>query len=140
MSKIATKYALMAAAVIILLAAVVYIVLKLKKSISTGIKLAENTSEANKEISTEKLTLTSSQYNTLASKLYAAMAGIGTDEEAVYDAFRSINTYSDLMQLMSVFGSKDGLTLREWLFDDLSASDINKVNEILASKSINYKF
>ena len=134
------KYALIASAVIILLAAVLYIVLKLKKSISTGIKLAENTSEANKEISTERLTLTSSQYNTLASKLYAAMAGIGTDEEAVYDAFRNINTYSDLMQLMSVFGSKDGLTLREWLYDDLSASDINKINEILASKSINYKF
>lgn len=134
------KYVIIGIIAVITLIVAVIVFFFLKSKISNGIKEAENTQEANKEIDSSKLSLTASQYNTIASKLYAAMAGMGTDENAIYDAFRSINNYSDLMRLMSAFGSKDNMTLREWLYDDCGAGEINKINEILASKNIDYKF
>lgn len=134
------KYIVIGIIAIVTLIVGVIVFFLLKSKISNEIKEAENTQEANKEIDSSKLSLTTSQYNTIASKLYAAMAGMGTDEDAIYDAFRGINNYSDLMRVMQAFGSKDNMTLREWLYDDCGADEINKINEILASKNINYKF
>lgn len=96
--------------------------------------------EVNKEIDTEKITVTQSQINTLVSKLYTAMSGWGTNESAIFDAFGAINSYSDLQSLSKTFGVRKSKTLREWLQDELSTEDLNHVNEILASKNINYVF
>ena len=47
---------------------------------------------------------------------------------------------SDVLQLIKVFGVKDGETLTEWINYDLSASEIDKNNTILATNDINYSF
>lgn len=134
------KYAIITAIVIVLLVVVIFAGVKIKNVISDKIKEQKQVDEANKGIDEDKLSTTTSQYNTIVSKLYTAMKGIGTDEEAIYSAFNSLQTYSDLMQVMSNFGVKDGMVLREWLQSELNINEIEKVNNILAAKSINYTF
>lgn len=54
----------------------------------------------------------------LSDSLYDAMEGIGTDEEKVFGAFKSIKTASDFCALVNRF-SKDYGDLLEWLDDDI---------------------
>ena len=96
--------------------------------------------EANENIDTEKITLTQEQFNTLATKFYKAVKGMGTNETAVYDVFDTLQSRSDVLQLIKTFGIKDDMTLKEWLYDDMSNSEIAHINNILSSKSINYQF
>ena len=96
--------------------------------------------EANTTIKVEDISFTQDQFHTFAGKLYKAMKGLGTDEDAIYEVFKAMNTRSDVQQLIKTFGVKDGEPLSEWLYDDLSTENIEHINAILASKSINYKF
>lgn len=96
--------------------------------------------EANQTIVVEDISITQDQFNTYASKLYKAMKGWGTNEQAIFNVFDEMNSRSDVQQLIKTFGTKDGMTLKEWLYDDLNENDIQHINSILASKSINYKF
>jgi hypothetical protein len=60
----------------------------------------------------------------LSDKLYDAMEGVGTDEEAVYGVFKSLETASDFCALVDRFNkdySSEG-DLLEWLDDDFDAS------------------
>ncbi len=123
-------------ALIIVIALIVWAKNKIADT-TTTIRLA---ADANKEIDTTKQTLTQTQLNTLASKLYTAMKGWGTDEDAIYAAFETLGSRTDLMQLRKTFGTKDGMTLDEWLADELNASEIEHLNNILATNSIDYKF
>ena len=119
---------------------VIWAIVAIKGKIGDAVTNSKLIDEVNKEIDTNKITLTQSQINTLASKIYTAVSGAGTDEEAIYDAFSTLSSYSDLQQLNKTFSVKEHMTLREWLRDDLSTSEINHINEILASKNINYVF
>lgn len=96
--------------------------------------------EANTTIKVEDISITQDQFHTYAQKLYKAMKGAGTDEKAIYEVFEAMNSRSDVQQLIKTFGVKDGENLAEWLYDDLSAGDIEHINAILATKSINYQF
>ena len=96
--------------------------------------------EANQTIVVSDISITQDQFHTYAQKLYKAMKGAGTDEKAIYEVFEAMNSRSDVQQLIKTFGVKDGENLTEWLYDDLNAGDIEHINAILATKSINYKF
>ena len=125
-----------------LLALVVIVLLFIKyrskfKDLITNAKLV-NSLET--EIKTDDITFTQTQFNAFASALYAAMDGAGTDEQKIYNVFRQMQSRSDVLQLIKVFGVKDGETLTEWINDDLSASEIEKINTILATNDINYSF
>lgn len=95
---------------------------------------------ANQEIVTSDLTLTNVQLGTICQKLYDAMEGLGTDTNAVYSAFAQANTRSDVLAIIATFGVRDGETLAEWLYGDLSGSEIMHLNSVIASKGINYNF
>lgn len=95
---------------------------------------------ANKELDVNQLTLTTQQLHTICEKLYDAMSGFATDEDAIYDAISMCETRSDLMAVIATFGVKDGQTLAEWLYDDLDGSELAHLNAIISSKNINYKF
>lgn len=86
------------------------------------------------------MTLTPSQVNTMVSGLYAAMKGMGTDEEAIYSIFRQMRSRSDLMEVIKAFGERDGENLAQWLISELSHKEISKVNQILATNNIKYSF
>lgn len=133
------KYVLYALAALVLLVIVYYFykgLTKVEEVKSTN----EVVNKANQEIDTAKLTLTNVQLNTIVEKLYKAMSGIGTDLDGVYSAFEMVNTRSDVLAVIGNFGMKDGESLSEWLYGDLSQDEINHVNAILASKNINYQF
>ncbi|MDO4727084.1 MAG: hypothetical protein Q4A56_07705 [Porphyromonadaceae bacterium] len=96
--------------------------------------------QANNEIKDGDVTLTPSAIHNLADRIYSAVLGPGTDEEAIYSAFRQLRTRSDLMSLIRVFGIRKRKTLSEWLTEDLSQAEIEKLNAILVTNKINYSF
>lgn len=99
--------------------------------------------EVNKlEITTSDVTVTGSQMQSLISKLKAAFGrwGWGTDEEAIYEVFDTVNSRSDILTLIKEFGVVDGHTLTEWLNNELNASERQHLQEIIAAKGINYQF
>jgi hypothetical protein len=86
-------------------------------------------------------------YSQLADKIYTAvMYTWGTDEQAIYDVFNLMKNNIDVANLIKAFGkrrlefSTQDLELGAHLSNDLDSSEIAKVNSILASKNITYRF
>lgn len=102
-----------------------------------------------------------SQFLVFVSALTDAMNGCGTDEETIYSVFENMQNEADVRKLITMFGlqyyepcaiesplsfalwqfnSKAyGGDLSTWLHYDLSAGDIDKINEILEGNGITYK-
>lgn len=128
------------AVILVVVAIILLIVLKYKGKLSDTIKNRALAESLDEEINQDDITLTQMQLNTYASSLYVAMNGMGTDEDKIYNVFRAMGTRSDVLQLIKTFGVKDSETLTEWLYADLSAKEIDKINSILANNNINYQF
>lgn len=103
----------------------------------------EATSAAS-EIDTANLTYSLSTYDTMANKLYAALGSIFTDEESVYSVFTSMRTIDDIKQTIKAFGAKGvwpfNGTLSEWIYQEMSSSEISQINSIFSRNNINYSF
>lgn len=96
-----------------------------------------------------KLTYPLSNYNVLADILQAAMFDLGTNESYIYDVFRKLKNPRDLLQLIKAFGirpyysfgwKQGDYNLGQWFNEELSSSEVNKINQILASNGITYTF
>ena len=133
------KIVAISAIVLVVVAIVILLVVKYKDKLTDTLKNRELAESLNEEINQDDITLTQMQLNTFASSLYAAMDGAGTDEDKIYNVFRAMGTRSDVLQLIKTFGVKDGETLTEWLYGDLSSKEIDKINSILANNNINYQ-
>ena len=108
-------------------------------------KIKELNTDAAKELRAAtaagvKLTFKESEYANFAETLYRAMKGFGTDEDAIFNVFYQMQNIADVLKLVTAYGSKNGEDLNAWLKGDLSTSEINKLNSILATKGIDYKF
>ena len=76
----------------------------------------------------------------------AGISGFGTDETAIYNVFQQMKNDADVLKLIAAFGNRriefslawSGLS--GWLRSELNAAEIDKVNGILASKGIAYRF
>ena len=91
-------------------------------------------------IDASNATLSNVQIAGLAQKIANAWGGIWNDnEEAVYDAFRQLNNYDDLIKLMRAYSFKNE-NLQTSITKRMSNREVAKINSILASKGINYKF
>lgn len=95
----------------------------------------------------ESASYSAATYSQLADKIYSAvMYTWGTDEQAIYDVFNLMKNNIDVANLIKAFGkrrlefSTQDLELGAHLSNDLDSSEINKVNSILASKGITYRF
>jgi hypothetical protein len=68
--------------------------------------------------------ISDAEVRNLSDQLYDAMKGVGTDEEAVYGAFKSLKTASDFCALVTRFNRDYGSEgdLLEWLDDDFDAT------------------
>lgn len=101
----------------------------------------------------------SSNYTQLASKIYeAGCSGLfcyGTDEDAIYDVFNQMNNDLDVLLLTKAFGLREprggicipipgtgecAVALGPWLQTELSSGAFEDINNILASKNIQYIF
>jgi len=94
--------------------------------------------------------------------LVQAMNGCGTDEDSIYSIFHQLENEADVLKLVAVFkvqyyepcGWSNPLAYAKWEIDDksyggelttwfgydLETSEIQKINDILASKDIKYRF
>lgn len=103
-----------------------------------------------------------SQYELMSNQLVQAMNGCGTDEEMILQVIRSLKNDADVLMLIRSFGVRFyqpcswaqpisyalylidsesfGGGIGEWFGYDLSAGDIEDINDILQSKGIQYRF
>jgi len=95
-----------------------------------------------------------SNYVLLANKLFTAMYGYGTDEEAIYSVFRLMKNDLDVAKLIKAFGVRKSESswampfnfagegdLAEWLAAELDDDEMKIVNGILmAAKNPTIKF
>lgn len=128
--------------VIVVAIIAVWFVLKIAKNYAGRLgQYAESVGEsAALESQGVKKTYTQSQYNSMASQLYFAMKGIGTDEDVIYTVFGKMQNDLDVIALTNAYGVRDGYDLQGWLRGDLSSSEMGKVNTILANKGITKSF
>ena len=92
------------------------------------------------EIARETVTLTPADAELHAQRLYTAMKGMGTDEDAIYSVFLNLKTKGDVLYLIQVFGVKDHETLVQWITSELNSKERAKLNSILANRNIDYTF
>ena len=90
------KIAAISIGVIAAIAIVILIIVKYKGVLTDTIKNRKLAESLDEEIDYDSLTLTQTQLNTYASSLYAAMDGVGTDENKIFNVFRAMGTRSDV--------------------------------------------
>ncbi len=114
---------------------VVIIVLLINK-----LKPAEDVTK-NIKLDASKLSYNNTQYVLYASQLYTAMAGAGTDTDTIMRVLGALYTSEDWNALLKAFGTRSikkwwgysfSGTLIDWLTDELSAKELQAVNEVLA--------
>ncbi|HPX58988.1 MAG TPA: hypothetical protein PK495_08330 [Bacteroidales bacterium] len=134
-----------AMAILILIAGtilLIYFVWRLvKKTVSNvGTSIGASAALATEIASGGNLSYSDNEYEHFAARIYKAVKGVGTDEEAIYQIFAQMRTKADVLKLIQTFGLKDNMTLTEWLYDDLNAKELDKVNSILSAQGIDYRF
>ena len=87
----------------------------------------------------QKPTYTDAQYRTFANELESAMRGAGTNNQKVYDVFKKMQSYLDVLKLIQAFGTKDDQNLHEWINAEWFLS-IGEINRILRGNGIDYSF
>lgn len=118
----------------------VYFGSRLYRKLTEARPIEEIKDDVNKLRKTQVPSYTDGQYNQFAQVLYTAMKGVGTDEAAIYRIFLYMKKDIDVAKLIVAFGVKDDQTLGAWLQDDLSSTDMQRVNSILSSRGIKYQF
>jgi len=117
-----------------------YIGSRTGKAKSTVLNEAGN---AANEIDAAGLTYELSIYDQMANKIYEAVSGLFTDEQAVYSEVTRLRSKDDVLQLIKAFGER-GIwpfkgTFTQWLYQSMSGGEIEQINSILARNSIDYK-
>lgn len=138
-----TKIIVIAVITALIIALGILIYKKLTKVSDNVIDAAANNKliqEANKSIVVSDITIPQDQFDLYASKLYTSMKGPGTNEKAIYAVFEALTSRSDVMQLIKTYGLKDNMTLVEWINSELNAKELEHLNSILSSKSIQLQF
>lgn len=132
------KYSIIAIIVIVL----VFVAFRYGKKIAGSIRERKRNRELDKHINKDNLTYGDSQYDVFAKKLFTAMDGFGSDEDAIYDVFKKMKTIDDVLMLQVAFTDTEdeNETLEEWLKGDLSQSEIKTINDILESNGVIYSF
>ena len=136
------KYAIYTLIGILAIVLVVVILKKTSKTFANAMTQKQQEYINSLEIDESQVGLPTTQINTLVAKLKTAfgMWGAATDEDAVYDVFETINTRSELLKIISVFGVHKDHTLNEWMTKELNQKELEHVQEILESKGIVYTF
>lgn len=110
--------------------------------------------ELQKEVKKKPLTYPLSQYKTFANGIEEATNEEGTDEEAIYAIFRKLKSNADYLALQKAWGNPTRFVTPSWyifyttgkkftipqlLRNDMSSSEIKKINTILMNNKITYR-
>lgn len=136
------KKAIALAIMITIAIIIIYLLYRVFRGQFTRIRqnIQDNTTLQEEIITGGGLTYKESEYKQFADRLFNAMDGVGTNEQAIYDVFGKMKTKADVLKLIAVYGVKDDETLSQWLYGDLSTSEIATVNNILSTQQIDYQF
>jgi hypothetical protein len=88
-----------------------------------------------------------SQYKAFADTIQQENLSWDTDEEKIYGIFKQMKNDLDITLLVEAFGERrpqftvnTGMALAPFLNEDLSKSEMQKINNILISKNIKFRF
>ena len=142
----------------------IYVTIKNKQDLARNLEAQKL---ADKELSDLKKsgivpTKSPAQFEVLSAKISEAVNGCGTDEDAIYQVFNSLNNRADLLSLISAFGiryyrpcpASEPISYTRWMFNnntfggdlstllsyDLDSTEIAKINNILKAKNIDFTF
>lgn len=90
------------------------------------------------EIIDDNVSFSDSEFLNLANKIDNAMGNWFQDdnEQAVYSVFMQMKTNSDVLKLQSVFGTRHGKLLFDYIRDHFNNEEIQKINDILTQRNI----
>lgn len=125
--------------IIIILVIILIVYRQIKKTIQNK-QDKDLVRESDQAIVQNALTYTEADYKAMADKLYIAMKGLGTDEEAIYEVIGRLRTRSDWYALIKAFGVRKsgGFSgnLVQWLVDELDEDERKRVNDMLAKFNV----
>lgn len=87
-----------------------------------------------------KKTLTDAQITSMCNVIKKSYGFFNDDEAAIYSQFSKVNNIYDVYALISQYGIYKGRTLEEDLRERLSDKEVEHINSILKTKSINFSF
>ena len=105
-----------------------------------NINIAETFTKIEVEEQKQRATLTESELRAIAAKIKNAWGFFNDDEEAVYNAFSRLNNYDDLMLMIRYYGINKKNGLEDDITDKMGEREVQKINDILAKKNINFNF
>lgn len=88
----------------------------------------------------QKKTLSDEQITAMANAIRNAWGVFNDDESAIYGQFSKCNNIYDIYALVARYGTYKGRTLEEDLRSRLSNKEVEHINSILRTKSINFSF
>jgi len=106
-------------------------------------------SELDKALQKQTLTFPLSQYDSFANIIETASFDLGTDEQAIYQVFNRLKNNADYLALTKAWGNPTrrfydffipmDFTLPQMIRYEMSDSEIQVINKILATKGITYR-
>ena len=134
-----------------ILALIIVIILwKQGKNLINRLKSKSLVKEADENVQDDKLTYPVEQYKIFADRLYTAMQGISTDEDAVYDVLSKMINKDDMLKLIATFGTREDTewgwfrslntngNLITWLQNELSKKEQEKVSEYFSKCGLEF--
>lgn len=110
---------------------------KVKAKMSAFKRTSENKAEVSVlQSQGQTKSYTIAEYQRMGRQLYTAMAGMGTDEQSIYNVMGKLNNDLDFLGLDAGFGMKDGYSMQEWFDGDLSQSEKGKINNMMNSSGL----
>lgn len=124
---------------------VVIVFFTVRKAIKS-IKSDNYQNQLDAEIKANELSYPLNQYISMADQVDGAFTYLTTDEKAIYNVFKKMNTTSDVIQLNKAFGIRPfygffgDASLAVFLQKGMSAQEIAEVNKILKTNNVNFSF
>lgn len=135
-------YGVYAAVILIVIIACILLYKVAQKFLKNELTKAQQDHITKLEINEEEISIPNTEMQNLVAKLKTAFGkyGYATDEDAVYEVFEALNNRSEVLALIKEFGVYEDHTLSEWMNKELNQSELEHVQNILASKGIVYTF
>ncbi len=130
----------------LIIAIIVLVVINWEIKTIAKTQAAKDAKAIRDDLKSENLSFDLTQYTILADKLEQSIGPWNTSESAVYSVFDKMQNSDDVKQLVKSFGLRQftfligKLTLPQYMAEGMDATEIEKINESLASKGINMNF
>lgn len=124
----------------------VYFILKRLGVFQTKLERAGNVNIADtftyKDILDQKqnATLSEAELRAIAASIKNSWGWLNDDEDKIYNAFGRLGNLNDLKLVMTYYGTYKGEALEDSISNRMSANEVNKVNQILSQRGINFSF